>query len=92
LTLGALLFLAIALLSSCREDSPPVIEICIGDGLGGADCILKDGSKIWRSPTDLQNYWMTNQVDMGEFSAWCYQTDKIELVQKKLGEIAQKTK
>jgi hypothetical protein len=73
---GVLLLVGLALaLSSCREDRPPVIEICIGDGYGGADCILKDGTTAYKTPSQLQNYWMTSQYDMAEFSGWCYKAN-----------------
>jgi len=72
---GKLLFLAIAFsLSACRTDKPPAIDICIGDGAGGADCVLKDGTQVWRSPSELKNYWITTQADMANYSAWCYKT------------------
>jgi hypothetical protein len=68
-TLGVLLCLALA---SCRKDKPPVIEICILDGLGGADCVEHDGSKVYRAPSELRNYVGTNPEDQAEFAAWCY--------------------
>lgn len=62
------------LLVSCRQSQPPKIEICIGDGFGGADCVESDGSKLYRTPSQLRNYWMTGQPDMANFSSWCYDT------------------
>jgi hypothetical protein len=59
---------------ACRKSVPPPIDICIGDGVGGADCILKDGTKAYLLPSQLKNYWMTSQFDMQAFSSWCYDT------------------
>lgn len=69
-----LLAASVILLSSCRSSTPPKIEVCLGNGFGGADCILKDGARKERLPSELQNYWMTNQDDIAAFSAWCYDT------------------
>ena len=69
--LASLLVLSII---GCRTSNPPKIEICIGDGVGGADCIERDGSKLYRVPSQLLNYWMTNQIDETAFSSWCYDT------------------
>lgn len=74
---GVMLFL-VALLASfllaCNGTIPPRIVICTGDGYGGADCIEKDGARKYRGPSELENFWMTDQESMSEFSAWCYRT------------------
>ncbi len=72
LTLGALLCLALV---SCRSDKPPAIEICQHDGLG-AECVEKDGTHVYKVPSELTNYWMTNQQDMSAFASWCYQVNQ----------------
>lgn len=69
LLLGSLLCLV---LGSCRTDSPPPKEICILDGFGGGDCIESDGSKLYRPPSQMINYWSTNQPDIQAFVSWCY--------------------
>lgn len=61
-------------LSSCRSDKPPAVEVCILDGFGGGDCILKDGSKKYRAPSEMLNFWATSQEDMAQFSSWCYES------------------
>ena len=61
-------------LSGCRDSVPPKIEICIGDGFGGADCIEADGSQLYKSPSALKNYWMTNEPDEANYTSWCYDT------------------
>lgn len=73
---GVRLCLALALLaaSGCRESRPPKIEICLGDGVGGADCVQRDGARKYRPPSELKNYWMTNPEDQAAFAAWCYDT------------------
>lgn len=73
---GKLLLLAFALaLTSCRNSQPPAIEICILDGHGGGDCIEADGiTKLYRTPSQMLNYWATGQPDMRNFSSWCYDT------------------
>lgn len=68
----ALVFLS---LNSCRKSHPPHIEVCLGDGVGGADCVEADGTTRYRLPSELNNYWMTNQPDMQNFSSWCYDTN-----------------
>lgn len=72
---GVLLCLVLAI-SNCRRDFPPSIELCQLDGLGGADCIEKDGTQIYRSPSELENYIATNPDDEAAFAAWCYDTSK----------------
>lgn len=76
-TLGGLLSLALVSLSSCRTDNPPQIEICEHDGFGGADCNLPTDppTRVYRAPSELNTYWMTNQEDFARFAAWCYDTD-----------------
>lgn len=72
--LGKLLLVGLGLLAleSCRDSVPPAIEICIGNGVGGADCVESSGKKKYRLPSELTNYWMTSQPDMKNFSSWCY--------------------
>lgn len=77
--LGNLLFLALGLaLSSCRESTPPPLEICILDGHGGGDCIESDGSRLYRVPSSMANYWATNEPDQRSFSAWCYDGNPVD--------------
>lgn len=73
---GWLLLAVLAFLSNgCRTDKPPQISIiCIGDGFGGADCVLSTGEKKYLKPSELKNFWMTTQLDMQNFSSWCYDT------------------
>lgn len=87
---GKMLFLALVLvLSGCRTTRPPKIDICIGDGFGGGDCVLKDGTKAYRSPTELKNAWITTQDDMAHYSAWCYDIPQ-NLVEKEMENILKK--
>lgn len=87
---GRMLCLALVLLfSGCRTTRPPKIDICIGDGFGGADCVLKDGVKAYRSPTELKNAWITTQDDMARYSSWCYDVPK-SVVEKEMGNISSK--
>lgn len=67
------LVLATLLISSCRKDQPPAIDVCILDGVGGGNCVFKDGSRHYLVPSEMKNYWATSQSDMSEWSAWCYQ-------------------
>lgn len=84
-------FLAIALLllNSCRSSIPPAIDLCQGDGFGGADCILVSGSPLRPlcssvddtqknrfkcPPSALLNTWITTQQSEKIFAAWCYDT------------------
>lgn len=71
----ALLTLAV-LISSCRTSQPPEISIiCLGDGLGGANCKDPKGNVIHKLPSELENFWMTTPEDMAAFSAWCFKTN-----------------
>jgi hypothetical protein len=81
LKLGGMLCLALALLTSCRKSTPPTIEICILDSNGGADCIERDGSKLYRPPSQLENYWATSQSDQAAFAAWCYAVNRAPVEQ-----------
>lgn len=76
---GVLLLGALGL-ASCKSSKPPVIEICIGDGVGGADCVERDNTKVYHPPSELTNYWMTNQADMAAFSSWCYAASNADVV------------
>lgn len=76
---GRKYYLALALLLSlaaCRQSKPPSIEVCITDGVGGADCIEKDGSKLYRPPSQFENYWATNQSDQAALISWCYEIQR----------------
>lgn len=66
--------LGLLLIDGCRDSVPPKIEVCIGDSIGGADCVEADGSKKYRLPSELINYWMTSEPDEANFSSWCYDT------------------
>lgn len=63
--------LVLGLLSGCGKDKPPVIEICILDGIGG-ECDVPGVGKVNKTPSQLTNYWATNQDDMAKFASWCY--------------------
>ena len=58
---------------SCRDSLPPKIEICIFNGFG-ADCVEADGSKKYRLPSELNDYWMTSESDEANYSSWCYRS------------------
>ena len=59
------------LLSGCPQKSPPPpMEVCIHDGVGGADCVEHDGSKLYRPPSAMANYWCTNQEDEAAYASW----------------------
>ena len=74
---GRKFFLALAFfLSSCRTGTPaPVIEVCIGDGVGGSDCVEADHTKKYRLPSEMKNYWCTNEADEARWSSWAYRTN-----------------
>ena len=60
--------------SSCRKDPPPQTDICLGDGHGGADCTLKDGSHAYRLPSQLENsFIIPDQQQAKDLMSWCYQ-------------------
>ncbi len=104
---GARLSLLLALLSSgCRKDQPPAIDICIGDGFGGANCTLIFGSPLipkctpktdghdglyWCPPTALGNSWITTEESMKLFSSWCYKTSP-DVVEVQMNQIRESLK
>lgn len=68
-----MIFLLLSLaLVSCRESKAPIIDQCTGDGFGGANCVLKDNTRVYLSPMQLKNYWISSPQDMNLFVAWCY--------------------
>lgn len=86
---GLMLCLSLALLASasCRSSKPPAIDVCIGDGAGGADCVLREGSALrfkcvreqrgwYCPPSALENAWITTGDDMEAYSSWCYDTSR----------------
>lgn len=87
------LLLAVVLLSTlgsagCRKSKPPEIDICILDGVGGSDCILRQGStlrkvctvdaegRFYCPPSAMENMWSTTPSDMEAWSSWCYSTSR----------------
>jgi malic enzyme len=65
--------------------------VCIGDGFGSADCILREGSRLralcsfhddangagwYCPPSALENAWITTAEDMESFSQFCYGASK----------------
>jgi hypothetical protein len=73
LMLGIALLAFLVLLSSCRKDPPPPIDICEGDGVGGAYCTLSDGSHIQLLPSQLKRAWIIpDQEQAKAFVNWCY--------------------
>jgi hypothetical protein len=62
----------VSLFAGCKADAPPQILLCIGDGLGGADCRRPDGTKEYRLPSELENAWITTQEDAARLLSWCY--------------------
>lgn len=73
---GAALCLALVTLNGCRKDQPPAVELCQLDGFGGADCIAKDGSKLYRAPSELKNFIALSPADEEAFATWCYSVGK----------------
>lgn len=91
---GALLFLALASLYSCRSDKPPGFPICTLDGFGGGDCSDATGElatlgcapqpgggglRYYCPPSKMKNFWGTTQIGMTNYSAWCYGTTPEEV-------------
>lgn len=72
---GVLLLTVLAFLSGCRTSTPPKIIVCIADGVGGMDCVDKQGTKYSLLPSQTENMWCTTQEDMAAFSSWCYDTN-----------------
>lgn len=76
LILGSAYLIALAFaLSGCKADKPPAITVCIGDGVGGADCRTATGTVLYLGPVELQNYWMASQEDVSRLLSWCYDTN-----------------
>src|SRR4051812_30775572 len=86
------------LLNSCRTSTPPPMDICLGDGFGGADCQLRAGSEMisrcsqnpkgyYCPPSALLNMWMTTETDEASFAKWAYDTNSSEPIQKGMDKI-----
>lgn len=62
-------------------DTPPPMPVCIGDGLGGADCVASDGKSFYCDSKCLKSWWMTDSDSMAAFTAWCYgaPVDKVKV-------------
>lgn len=85
---GSLLLLGlVCILNGCatvKKDNPPEFPICMGDGVGGADCIGRpdctpipghDG-KTYCPPSKLNTAWITTQEGAQALTQWCYDIDK----------------
>lgn len=58
---------------SCRRDSPPQLSvICTLDGVGGGDCADPQGKYVYKSPSEMTDYWATTQTDEANFASWCW--------------------
>lgn len=68
--------LACLAISACRSSTPPPRDICIHDGLGGGDCVLKAGDQAYRKPSEMKNYVCLPPDDMRAFVAWAYDADQ----------------
>lgn len=66
------LFMFLLLFSSCRDSVPPAKEVCILNGVGLGDCVEANGAKVQKTPSQMNNYWCTNQADMANWAGWCY--------------------
>jgi hypothetical protein len=66
------LVLGLLILNSCRSDTPPAIENCILAPAGGADCVEVDGSHVFKTPSQMVDYWATNGSDFAKFVGWAY--------------------
>lgn len=74
---------ALFLLSGCpRKDPAPCIEICINDGLGGADCAECGAPNKYRTPSEMENYVSTNPQDQLKYTSWCTGADPKEVQEK----------
>lgn len=66
----------VSALESCatvKKDYPPDFMICLGDGVGGADCDIPGaGEKVYLSPSMLKNFWITDQQGALKLTSWCY--------------------
>lgn len=63
------------LVQGCRSSTPPPTDVCIGDGFGGADCTLSDGSHAYKPPSQLKSAWIIpDQKQAQLFVGWCYDT------------------
>lgn len=59
--------------AGCRNDKPPQLSVvCTLDGLGGGDCADPQGKYIYKSPSEMKNWWATTQTDEANYSSWCY--------------------
>lgn len=78
--------------AGCRKDQPPVLSIiCIMDGHGGGNCTLADGTRVYRTPSEMVGYWATTETDQANFASWCYKVppkttqQAMKLLKQKIG-------
>jgi len=62
-------------LLACRPDKPPVIELC-GMKRGTGYCITKEGAKVKRLPSEMENYQCMPRDDAEAFVNWAYNPPK----------------
>lgn len=49
------------------------------------------GEKLYKSPSELKNFWMTTQTDEKNFSSWCYDVS-VDAASKVMSSISQSIK
>ncbi len=61
------------LVCGCRTDkAPPMENLCTLNGAGLGACVDKDGTRRLRVPSEMTNWWVTDQKSMAAFAGWCY--------------------
>lgn len=71
------MLLKFSLLTSCAtlniacDEPPPVIEICVLNGDGTAECALADDTEVTKHPDELVDYIATNREDYVRMQQWC---------------------
>ena len=52
---------------------------------GGGDCVEVDGTKVFKTPSQMNNYWCTNESDEERYASYCNDTstETVKIVNSK---------
>lgn len=84
--MGFIVCLVMMNLVQCKTSTPPKIEMCILKKAGGGNCTEADGKHETKLPSQMENYWCTNEADQARWASWCYDAE-VPVVKKGMDQI-----
>lgn len=61
------------LVCGCRSDkAPPMGILCTLNGTGAGNCVKADKTRVLLLPSQMVNFFATDQASMAAFSGFCY--------------------